>query len=443
MKYLAILKDSLREAIDNKVIYVMIGLSVLVTLFALTMSFTPQPARKMMETAVSGQLNWLRMFDRAKQLRGPRQQRAEDIMPKDAGRYRVAGVETVRGPEDSPDSSYRVTVALAQAGPGEAERIRKDPEGEIGRLRDILAAAVDYDFFKVKELRLAPPDNRFAKGGGAYFEFTTEPTPDSRRLWYHQFSLFFGALPLGGGAPLGFVLFISVQTVLWIGSWVTLLVSVIITAFFIPNMLRKGTVDLLLVKPVHRWTLLLYKYVGGLTFILINTAVAILGIWLALGLRSGIWANSFLLMIFVYTAFFAILYAVSTLFAVLTRSSIVAILVTIGFWFVLFIVGLLHSVYLQQKEQEVARRVPEADRATNNAFWTVVRGVHYVTPRTKDLDTLGQSALLHDFVTPGLADAMQGLEKQEVAWGETLTVSGAFIALMLGLSCWRFATKDY
>ena len=63
---------------------------------------------------------------------------------------------------------------------------------------------------------------------------------------------------------------------------VPLLYGVIITGFFIPNMLRKGTLDLLLVKPISRWTLLLYKYVGGLSFIFLNAAVAVIGIWRSL-----------------------------------------------------------------------------------------------------------------------------------------------------------------
>ncbi len=41
MKFLAILKDSFREAIDAKVFYVMVGLSLLVTLLALSLTFTP------------------------------------------------------------------------------------------------------------------------------------------------------------------------------------------------------------------------------------------------------------------------------------------------------------------------------------------------------------------------------------------------------------------
>ena len=44
MKLLAILKDSFLEAVDSKIIYVMMGLSLLVTLLVLTTSFRPLPA---------------------------------------------------------------------------------------------------------------------------------------------------------------------------------------------------------------------------------------------------------------------------------------------------------------------------------------------------------------------------------------------------------------
>src|SRR5579864_6171739 len=43
MKFLAILKDSVRETIDAKVFYVMVGLSLLLTVLALSVSFTPVP----------------------------------------------------------------------------------------------------------------------------------------------------------------------------------------------------------------------------------------------------------------------------------------------------------------------------------------------------------------------------------------------------------------
>ena len=44
MKYLALLKDSLLEAIDAKVFYVTIGLSLVLTLIVGSISFKPMPA---------------------------------------------------------------------------------------------------------------------------------------------------------------------------------------------------------------------------------------------------------------------------------------------------------------------------------------------------------------------------------------------------------------
>jgi ABC-type transport system involved in multi-copper enzyme maturation permease subunit len=237
-------------------------------------------------------------------------------------------------------------------------------------------------------------------------------------------------------------LYLTSSIVLGIGGWVAILVGVILTAFFIPNMLRKGTVDLLLVKPISRWALLFYKYVGGLTFIFVNTAVTVIGIWLALGLRSGIWANGFLLTIFIITFFFAVLYAVSTLFGVLTRSAIVAILMTCGAWFLFFIVGTIFQVFEVQRQIEEDDDLPQEERWSQNAFGSVVRAVHFVTPRTSDLNQLMNRLLLSDFLTGSLTEQVSSI-RLSINWGESLTVSGVFIALMLGLSCWWFATKDY
>jgi len=445
MKFLAILKDSLREAVDSKIIYVMMGISLLVTLFVLSTSFKPLPADQMMTRLLKGDVLRLDELHGG----GPHEARhVEQGKPDAMGQFFVMGVDVIKGQPDEPESTYSVTVGLSLEQAAEADKVRKDPAEQLRRLRTQLAQAEELNYFKVVDVRTAGANNRFAANqeGNAqivFFEFTTEPVEGARRVWASEFSLFLGAVPLGSGAPLGLALFISIITVLWIGSLVTLLVSVILTGFFIPNMLRKGTIDLLLVKPMHRWALLLNKYVGGLIFIFLNTAVAVVGIWLALGLRSGIWANSFLLMIFVYTFFFAILYSVSTFFAVLTRSAVVAILVTCGVWFLLAIVNILYGFGEQHRMREELRKVPEAERTSDSTFWGVVRGIHYVLPRTGDLDSLGNEALLHDFIPPRLIDLAQQGVHTSITWRESLTVSGVFIGLMLGLSCLRFATKDY
>src|SRR5262249_11177353 len=134
------------------------------------------------------------------------------------------------------------------------------------------------------------------------FAVTVVSRDGTYNVWPHNASVLFGAISLGSSAKPGQLVY---RVISWgvgfFGASIILLLSCIITAFYIPNMLRKGTIDLLLAKPIHRATLLIYKYIGGMTFIFLNTSVLIFGLWLILGIRGGIWAPSFLLMIFVLT----------------------------------------------------------------------------------------------------------------------------------------------
>jgi ABC-type transport system involved in multi-copper enzyme maturation permease subunit len=490
MKYLAILKDSVREAIDSKVLYVMVGLSVLVTLFVLTLSFKPLSAETLVRNMMRGNMfagmaenphmeaaHRRAAEEMAREAAGAGQTRlsaqaaavqgfaapevTSPLMAQAAvalgvaaldssvlvkpGPFELASVELLKGAPDSPDSEYRVNIRKHYGSPAAAAAVRKAPTEELAALKERFAGFEQDELIKIGDVRLASPEDRAGAGkapspNDVLFEIVLQPTSATRRLWPHEPSLFFGAVPLGGSVPLGGLLFFVASVVVGIGSWVAILVSVIITAFFIPNMLRKGTVDLLLVKPIRRWALLVYKYVGGLTFIFFNTAVAILGIWLALGLRSGVWANRFLLMIFILTFFFAILYAVSTLFGVLTRSTIVAILMTCGAWFAFFLVGTLYLLFDQRAHVEEAMKLPPEQRWSQNTFGSIVRAVHFVVPRTSDLNQLGQQLVLGDFLTQKAAAKMN---PSSITWGESLSVSGVFIALMLGIACWWFTTKDY
>src|SRR5262249_52412922 len=125
----------------------------------------------------------------------------------------------------------------------------------------------------------------------------------TRPEWYHQPALFFGLLDL----PIRLfkleqiVRFIGNNVIGGFGAAVMMLLSCVVTAFFIPNMLAKGTVDLLVVKPLNRSTLFIYKFLGGMTFMLLTTTVIMVGVWAGLGLQSGFWANAFLLCIPIFT----------------------------------------------------------------------------------------------------------------------------------------------
>jgi len=487
MKFLAMLKDSLREAIDTKVFYVMVGLSVLITLLAFTLSFKPRSGEEFFSNPMTNlMLSGVLTVDDPEDL-GLDQLMARAQMPGFRA-YRVLGAQPANGAPAGLDSPYQVTLGVFSPRTADAEQLREDPSPVVTRIKERFGKIDKLSILTVTDVRVAPSGDQFIPKtpypNELFFQADVTPTPEARRLWPHDPSLFFGAFPLDfgglGNAPLGLQLYIIEDLIInGIGAWVAILISIIITAFFIPNMLRKGTVDLLLVKPVHRTTLLLYKYVGGLTFIFLNTTIAVVGVWVALGLRSGIWAPSFLLTIFIITAFFAILYGVSTLFGVLTRSPIVAILLTAGVWFVLFIIGQLFAygeVLRQQEERKQIearkgqtdpdlaqidapgdpttdkdgdkekrrrqREAPELPGNSNNWFFKSVRAVHFVLPRTKDLDMLTSQLLMRDLLTGNQLRARRA-DDMHISWGESLTVSGVFLALMLGLSCLRFATRDY
>ena len=321
MKYLAILKDSLYEALDTKVFYVMVGLSCLALLAVASVSYAPvtveEEAQHLGETAT-----WLLGMQR----------RGKDANPTPTVSVADFG-ET--NPERSPyerDYHFTIVLQMPKAAPKDGQPdapAEPKPAPKVGGHQVFLVQALARQQLEyLKDLTFTTLES--ADPGEVRLAVSSHGSKVTRPAdWPHEPTLFF-ALPIRiWHAPVGnFVHFWEDTLVNTIGAAVTLLISAVITAFFIPNMLRKGTVDLLLVKPIHRTTLLIYKYIGGLAFMFLNTTFVVVGIWVILGLRTGLWGTGFLACIPVLTFQFALYYAVSTLAGVVTRSSIVAILMT-------------------------------------------------------------------------------------------------------------------
>lgn len=132
------------------------------------------------------------------------------------------------------------------------------------------------------------------------------------------------------------------------------IVALVVTSFIVPKMLDTGAVDLLLSKPVSRPLLLLSKFAGGCAFILLCTAFLNTGLWLIVGLRFGIWNSGLLWTIPVFVFVFAVYYSVSTAAAMVWRSAIVSIIVAVLFWAACFTVGFGRN-YLEKWWLNVAR----------------------------------------------------------------------------------------
>jgi ABC-type transport system involved in multi-copper enzyme maturation permease subunit len=451
----AVLKDSYREAIDSKVFFVMVALSFLVMVALASVSYQPEPADRGLESI-------LKQFP-GRNMMGPGNKPVvsydiEDFHQLNEGSPPWKGqfqFDLVARDNPAVPNSFRVFVFLT-ADPEKSRRLMMDmirklqhapPEEQKRYVEEQMAAGVDSvnneameDFVRrhfvglgalettqVKAVAVTPSEVRF--------QVEARARPETYRTWPHIVTVGFGLATIPGDVPLGAIVYLVEQGLIGeVGAGISMLISVIITAFFIPNMLTKGTIDLLLAKPMSRPMLLIYKFVGGLTFMFLNTVVIVMGVWLIVGLHTGLWRPSFLLAIPVLTFEFAIFYSISALASVLTRSVIVSILASCFLWLMLFLFEALRSVLLLYRE---LMSLPEW-------VYTTLRTLHFIFPRYKEMDALMSTMLAGDLLGPESTDRRMASEMfPTLNWSESILVTGAFIGLVLALACWRFARRDY
>jgi ABC-type transport system involved in multi-copper enzyme maturation permease subunit len=472
-QFFAILRDSFREAVDGFVIYAMLILSAITLLLVGSMSFTPAPPQEAFEQMTRSFNIIYAERGRSQYVSGSTssEYKVSDVAPEGGGyRFRLTvaaksnrQTDLGGGMKHDPTGgdSFRAAVAQWAGRTGKTQSVTVPTKGGAGKKGEgkkiEFAEAVQYSpeeqMAVTSELMEEFLKGQFDMHGG--LTMTAKRVTDSVaepvyafdvttaggtgvRGWPHTTKIFFGTVTVSKQASLGRALYILEDRVInGIGAAVALLIAVIITAFYVPNMLRKGSLDLLISKPIGRTPLLIYKYIGGLTFIFLVSTFTVGGVWLVLALRSGFWDPTFLILIPVLTFSFAILYSVSVLFGVLTRSPIVAMLATIGFMFVVWLAGFgKNLVELVSKEADDDDKLPK---------WlvTLIDVVNAVLPRYKDLDTITSKLIVDGTLTPaesrGLA-IVAGLDYP--AWGSTIGVSLAFIAVVLALACWRFKKRD-
>jgi ABC-type transport system involved in multi-copper enzyme maturation permease subunit len=524
MKYLAILKDSLRETIDSKVFIVVLAISAFFIAIMATLTLTPNPPQAGLEKLVDklpdgaqevempvvGRVKATQSFTKYSllDLQGPegtsRPWEAEyhfviesrDLVPS-GGRLAVLReiiqAEEARARRDDSDQQTRVKQFQEDIRQ-EVERIqeRETKKGgdrfEVQRrmgeqilayvqkrleqevhsvtraemeefIRDQLESQGNWRVTEVTLLDLPDAERKIkikahvpvqegedlrlkmeeVEGEVNKFHVTVVNKSDTYKLWPHKATLFFGGIPLGSSSlPSELVYTVSRWGIEIIGAPVIMLLSCIITAFYIPNMLRKGTIDLLLAKPIGRVRLLAYKFIGGLTFMFLNTLVLIFGLWVVLGLRSSIWEPAFLLSIPVLTFEFAFFYALSALAALWTRSPIVSILFCVVAWGVLWVTGYGHYWVT------VLLKSPSGESSVPSWVTTSVGAAHAVLPHYLDLDWCGDRVLMER------SKGLTTVQREDIAtrwgpyrWGESILVTSLYIVGLLGIACWRFSVKDY
>ena len=291
------------------------------------------------------------------------------------------------------------------------------------------------------------------------------PGRDLRLLWPHRFTLFGDSIELAGtkGAPLGLeVLILQKLLATGLGGTILLLVSVAVTAAFVPNMVRKGTLELLLVRPIPRWQLLVFKYVGALLLVAGLLGILVLAVWLITGILANVWSPGVLLALPSLLVFFALLLSVSVLTGVITRSVISAMLVTVAYWAILFIAGQMNNVAVESRirEANVGKLRPTSIAETirgrqprrevgfkpgrkpfyQTTIGRITEGVYAFLPHTEDLDNLVDRQLMRDFAVAGPFRAL--MESASFSWEKGLGLTLLHTVAYLGIACTIFSRRD-
>lgn len=192
-----------------------------------------------------------------------------------------------------------------------------------------------------------------------------------------------------------------------------LFLSIFSASSFIPNMLEKGSIDVLLSKPISRAQIIHGKFLGGTFVVFTNIAYLVLGIWLLIGLKFGVWDPSFLITIFTITFAFAVLYGLIILIGILSQSSILAMMLTYLIFFIL-------SPILNMREQILLL-------SDNKVLEIILDILYYIVPKTSELGS----------ITSDLAVGGSLYDYQPIF------TSAIFLILTLALSIIIFSKKDY
>jgi ABC-type transport system involved in multi-copper enzyme maturation permease subunit len=446
-RYLAILKDTLQETLDYKIFYILMAGSLLIILGILTLKFESKPAQEVIEQIISDVIKGRVENFKETAKRGLSANISFDIVMDNPDTYferltdwkrdKLARVKR-RGGNTFSVSISQGTSYITKTGTGADTVIEMNTEGKIFRLDkdnidneliDCIKSHLARNGVTERTVKLKQggfPEKRFEVSGKVNYTHLT----NSCKVYILP-----GVLKFEFPTSLAFFTF-ELQTTLvnFFAGWIGILIALIITAGFIPNMLQKGTIEIWLSKPISRWGLLTYKYIGGLTFVFLNAVVLIGGTFLALSFKTGFWNYWYLVSIFVLVFFFAVLYSVSVFFGILTKSPVVCILMSLLMWFISFIVYTMKTLInsFDLKEQEFY-----------TSLKNVIDVVHFILPKTSEIKTVNNYILTKVAQIPPemMEQGFQTVTGSDII--KIVLTSLGFMVVVMFLSCWIFSKKDY
>lgn len=212
-----------------------------------------------------------------------------------------------------------------------------------------------------------------------------------------------------------------------------ILLALIWTAGFLPTFLETNNASVLLAKPVPRWTLLLGKFFGVIVFVAFQASVLVVGVWLALAIKTGVWDMTCLLAIPVLLIHFGVFFSVSALLAVSTRSTVACVFGSLLFWLLCFGMNLGRHYVWTLKEME----------GLPGSFTLLADTGYWLLPKPADLGVMLTEALRAEKDFVGTFD-LTTLKARGGWHPETSLLASILFGLsILGLAARELSTTDY
>lgn len=226
---------------------------------------------------------------------------------------------------------------------------------------------------------------------------------------------------------------------------VGMILSIIATAGFLPHLLEKGSIEIVVSKPIARWKLFLGRYLGGVSFVFFHATVFVGLTFLVAGVRWGVWLPGYLFAIPLVTLLFSFLYCISALAAVLTRGTVTAVLVTLVAW--------AGFAGIQSADDLLNVGKPAADRHVMLQSLHVAR---QIVPKTQDVLHIAKrwskaANAVELFPGESEPEALEMMsqarraeeERRKIPAYHTLGTSLLFELVILVAAMWRFSRMDF
>lgn len=191
-----------------------------------------------------------------------------------------------------------------------------------------------------------------------------------------------------------------------------LFLAVFTTGSQVPNLMKRGTVDLYLTRPVSRTHVLLGRFLGSVTVVAANLAYLCGGVFLVVSLKTGVWNFRFLhaglLIFFVFLSYLGFMFLVGAL----SGSTPLSIMIPYA----------IYMVTMPLVAHDKIAAAVDSRLAAN-----VVQGLYWILPKSAELGK--------DMVELVLGRGMPS--------PVSLATTGAFGLVCLALAVFRFARKDF